>query len=658
MNIEVRVMIMKLFEPLDIKLKSGRVITLRNRIVMPPMDSNLGDTDGNVTDKTLKYYEQRAKGGTALIIVEGTYIEKRGQQTTQMLSMASDEKITGLSKLAQSIKKHGSLASIQLFHAGGQTSKLITNIEPISASQMSDIILAEALGGHMEKIHVLAKEEIKGVVKMHGDAAERCKKAGFDGVEIHAAHGYIINQFLSPDINKRTDEYGGTLENRMKFLIEVYNEVRNRVGDDFLISVRLNGSDYVEGGFELEETKLVAKKMEDLGADIISISCGTHNSPKNPMIAYMSFPKGFNVDRAAAVKKELSNVPVITVGRINTPSLANEIIEQGKADLVAIGRGLIADPQFALKAKEERMDIKTCIACNTCITNLMWQKAIECAVNPNLFGVDDDIEKSSEIKKVLIIGAGPGGLEAARVAKLRGHDVLIIEKSGKIGGNLHIASIAPIKEEVKNMISYYNQAFMDLGIRVQLNTPFSLDILDNFKPDQVILSTGSEPILPEIEGLRDIPYKLFSYVLEGEIPDGKNIAIIGGGMVGLEVAEFLSDKNKKVVVIEMLKQLGANVQEMVKNVVIPLINENNKITTYLKTKITEIKGKTLYGIQKKNPINIDFDDLIIATGVKPNDALEAEIKAKFYSVKKIGDCKKTRKIVDAVKDGYKAALKI
>ncbi|NHI93056.1 MAG: FAD-dependent oxidoreductase [Candidatus Lokiarchaeota archaeon] len=652
------VILTKLFEPLNIKLKSGRTITLRNRIVMPPMDSNLGDANGNVINDTLKYYEQRAKGGTALIIVEGTYIEKRGQQTSQMLSMESDDKIEGLSKLAQTIKKHGAVASIQLFHAGGQTSKLITNIEPISASQMSDLMMVEALGGHVEKIHILNKEEIQEVVKMHGDAAERCKKAGFDGIEIHGAHGYIINQFLSPNINKRTDEYGGSLENRMRFLIEIYNEIRNRIGDDFLISVRLNGSDYIEGGFELEETIQVAKKMEELGANIISISCGTHSSLKNPMIPYMSFPKGFNVERAASVKQVLTKTPVITVGRINTPKLANEIIEKGKADLVAIGRGLIADPQFPLKAKEERMDIKTCIACNTCITNLMWQKPIECAVNPNLFGVDDDIQKAKDIKKVLIIGAGPGGLEAAKVAKLRGHDVLLIEKSGKIGGNLYIASVAPIKEEVKNIISYYNQVFMELGVNVKLNMPFSEKILDDYKPDHIILATGSEPILPEIEGLSKVPYKLYSYVLEGEIPKGQNIAIIGGGMVGLEVAEYLADKKKKVVVVEMLKNLGANVQEMVKNVVIPLINENENITTYLRTKITEIKENTLIGTQKKNDISIKFDDLIIATGVKSNDKLEEEIKSKFPNLKKIGDCKKPRKIVDAVKDGYKAALKI
>jgi len=221
-----------------------------------------------------------------------------------------------------------------------------------------------------------------------------------------------------------------------------------------------------------------------------------------------------------------------------------------------------------------------------------------------------------------------------------------------------MASVAPIKEEVKNMISYYNQVFMDLGVNVKLNTPFSMDILETYKPDEVILATGSEPILPEIAGLDKVPYKLFSYVLEGAIPEGEKIAIIGGGMVGLEVAEFLSDKKKKVVVIEMLKKLGANVQEMVKNVVIPLINENENITTYLKTKITEIKENTLIGTQKKNPVNIEFDDLIIATGVKSNDKLEEEIKSKVPKLKKIGDCKKPRKIVDAVKDGYKIALKL
>jgi len=649
---------MKLLEPLDIKLKSGRTITLRNRIVMPPMDSNLGNTDGSVTEKVLNYYEQRAKGGTSLIVVEGTYVEIRGKQTTQMLGMYDDNKIEGLTKLANVIKKHGTVASIQMFHAGGQTSKILTGIEAVSASQMTDVMISEALGGIVEKIHPLTKEEIKEVVKNHGDAAERCKKAGFDGVEIHGAHGYIINQFLSPDINKRTDEYGGILENRMRFLIEIYNEVRSRVGDDFLITVRLNGSDYVDGGLEVDETIQIAKKMEELGANIISVSCGTHSSPKNPMIPYMSFDRAFNVERAEKVKNELKSTPVITVGRINTPNLANDILNKGKSDLIAVGRGLIADPEFVMKVKEERQDIRTCIACNTCITYLMLLKPIECAINPNLFGIEDDIEPAAEKKKVLIIGAGPGGIEAAKIAKLRGHDVLVIDKEDKIGGNLQIASVAPMKEEVTSLLTYYEQIIMNLGLNVKLNTSYSPQILDEFKPDYVVLASGSEPILPEIKGLKDVPYKMFSDVLRGDIPTGNNVAVIGGGMVGLEVAEYLEAKGKKVTVIEMLKKLGANVQEMVANVVIPEIQENGNISIHLKTKIEEVKGNKLIGTQKKKPIEIEFDDLIIATGAKPNDSLEADIKSKVPKLKKIGDCKKTRKIVDAVKDGYKVALKI
>ncbi|MHA1785312.1 MAG: oxidoreductase [Candidatus Helarchaeota archaeon] len=641
-------------EPLKIKN-----VTLRNRIVMPPMDSNHADMKGFVTDKAIKYYEERSKGGTGLIIIEGTYIEKRGQQTLQMLSIEDDDRIEGMTKLAQAIKKHGAATFVQLFHAGGQTSKLMTGFESVSSSEMSDKMIEEVSGGFKEIARPLTLDEIKTLIKIHGDAAERVKKAGFDGVEIHGAHGYIINQFLSPNINKRKDEYGGSLENRMRLLIEVYREVRSRVGEDFLISVRLNGDDYVEGGLEINETIEIAKKMEEEGADIISISCGTHNSPKNPMIPYMSFPRGLNVEFAAKVKKALKKTPVITVGRINTPEMAEEVLQSGKADLIAIGRGLIADPHFALKVKEERQDsIVKCIACNTCITNLFLQKTIECAINPNLYGSDEDIEKAKEKKKVLVIGAGPGGLEAAKIAKIRGHDVLLIEKSNKIGGNLQIASAAPIKTEISNVMDYFNTILKELGVEVRLNTPYKPEILEEFKPDFVVLATGSSPLIPPIKGLDEVPYKLYSNVLEGDIPEGTNIAIIGGGMVGLEVAEYLSEKKKKVTVVEMLKKLGANVQEMVANVVIPLVYENENITTYLKTKIEEVKDGKLIGTQKNKPISIEFDDLVIATGVKPNNELEEEIKSKVPKFKKIGDCKKTRKIVDAVKDGYKIAMKI
>ena len=641
--------LMILLEP----IKIGH-FELRNRIVMPAMDTNFGDKKGNVTEDMIKYYQERAKGGVGLIIVEGAYFDRRGGQSEKMLCNASDDRIEGFRKLTEAIKKNGSRVLLQLYHAGSQSSSFITGMTPVSASDVPCRLTGE-------KPIPLTIEDIQKLTESYAEAAERAKKAGFDGIEVHAGHGYLLNQFLSQANNKRTDKYGRSLENRMRLLVELLVAVKKRCGKDFLICYRLNGDDYIENGLKVEETIEVAKTLEEKGVDIIHITAGVFDSEGFPTVPYMNYPKATFSDFAAQVKKALKKTPVITVGRINTPEIAEQILQEGKADLVAIGRGLIGDPYFPKKIQSgEQEAIRKCICCNTCINQILTNKPVACALNANLFGSEDEIIEAEVKKKVLIIGAGPGGLEAARIATLRGHKVLLVEKDDKIGGALHLAKAAPMKKDITNAIAYYDYNLRKLGVVVRLNTEYSKKIIEAFQPDVVILATGTIPIIPPIKGLEKGHYYTFDEILKGKIPARNRVAIIGGGMVGLEVAEYLSHQNKAITIVEMLSRIGMNVYQMVAKEVVPLITKDKNITIYVDTKVEAIQDNKIIGIQKNNPepISIEFDELIIATGSKPNDQMEEEIKTLIPNTFKIGDCKKTRKIIEAVKEGYEIGMEI
>jgi len=639
---------MKLLEPIKVK-----DITIRNRVAMPPMDTHLGNPDGTVSDKIIQYYGLRAKGGVGIIYVEGTAIHQLAKATMYMMKIDSDDKIEGFSKLAEAIKSHGAVAMIQFMHAGSQTSQIFLGDRPVSPSGIKNEFLL------MENPRALEKDEIKQIVGYYGDAAERAKKAGFDGVEIHAAHGYLLNQFLSPKHNKRTDEYGGTLENRMRFLVEVYDEIRRRIGDDMIISLRINGSDYVEGGFDIDEAKIVAKKMEEKGIDIINVSASTDETPNHLMIPYMTEPRGIHTKLSAIIKKVIKKVPVIGVGRINDPDIAEQILKEDRADIVALGRQSICDPFFVNKVKDGRgKDIMKCTACNNCINSLALQKEINCAFNPDILTSEYDIKKTSNPKRILISGAGVAGLTASKYGKLRGHEVLLIDKNNKIGGTLHLANAAPYKKELNNILEYYENKIKDLNIDLRLNTKISIDLIDEFKPDILIIATGSKPIIPNIDGLDSINFKLFNDVLSNNVSVGDNIVIIGGGMVGIELAEFLVAKNKKITIIEKLAKLGSNIDPMVSFVIMHYLEKETNIRTFLKANIKNISKNKIIFECKGDIIELPFDDLIISTGVEPNLPSLDDFKSKVPKIKKIGDCKKPKKIVDATRDAYKLIMKL
>ena len=637
---------MKLFEPIIINN-----VEIKNRIVMPGMDTNFGDEKGYVTEKNIKYYEERAKGGAGLIIVEGTYFDKIGRGTQKMISADDDSKIFGLRKVAKTIKKHGATALIQIYHAGIQSTAFITGEKIVGPSSVPSVLTG------VEPVP-LTKKMIKKLTKEYAKACFRILRAGFDGVEIHAGHGYLLNQFFSPLYNKRTDEYGGSLENRVRLAVEVCQAIRKKCGPNFIIGYRLNGSDEIDGGLVIDDMVKIAKLLEDCGVDLINITAGIFDSPYYPVVPFMNLPKGVYAKYSAKIKEVVTKIPVCVVGRINTPEIAEEILQNEQADLVAMGRALIADAYLPSKVQNgRRQAITICPACNACLNQILIEEPLKCTINPNLFGTNSEITKSESPQKVLIIGAGPAGLEAASIAKYRGHNVLLIDSQDKIGGSLYAAKIAPFKGEMNNVILNYTYLMTKLGVNVKLNTPFTMEIIDEFEPDVVILATGSKVTIPEISGL-DTNYLLYSDVLNGSMLSGKNIVVIGGGMIGIEVANYLSSQDKRVTILEQNEIIGADLYSLVGSELVQRIIDDPNI--YVETNVTYQEMNTEEITFKKNEliIQLPYDDIVIATEPKPNANLEEQIKARVERTFLIGDCKgrSVRKLLDAIHEGYEIGM--
>jgi 2,4-dienoyl-CoA reductase-like NADH-dependent reductase (Old Yellow Enzyme family)/thioredoxin reductase/putative sterol carrier protein len=616
------------------------------------MDTNFGDEEGNIPDKLLKYYELRAKGGVGLIIVEGAYFDKVGAGTSTMLSIDSNKRIKKFRELVNVIKKHGAHALLQIYHAGAQASSFMIGLQAVAPSAVPFDMSGETPVP-------LTKKQIAKMVKEYGEACLRAKKAGFDGVEIHAGHGYLLNQFFSLRTNKREDEYGGqNFENRTRAAVEIIREVRKRCGDDFIIGFRLNGSDYITDGLVVEDVIEIAQILEKEGIDLINITGGVFDSPRFPVVPYMNYPKGCFSNNAKLVKEALKHTPIAVVGRINTPEIAEEILQEEKADLVSIGRALISDPYFPLKIMENKKDyIRICIGCNTCLNQIMTEQQVLCAINPNILKDDKEIDKAEKSLNILVVGSGPSGLEFSRIAKMRGHNVKIIEKNSLIGGSLNYAKTAPMKEEVQNLIDYYEKIIEKINIKVSFNTNFSSEIIEDYKPDTIVLATGISPKIPEIKGLSRVKFSNYVNVLSGLIPKGQKVVVLGGEMIGIETAEFLSCANKEVTIISDKKRLGTDLYSLVAREVLPSIEEDDKIEIYLETEINEIKQNEITAQQNDMPISINFDELVL-TLAGPSIEIEGIAKEKVDSVFKIGDCKEKnpRKILDSIQEGYELGL--
>jgi 2,4-dienoyl-CoA reductase-like NADH-dependent reductase (Old Yellow Enzyme family)/thioredoxin reductase len=518
----------------------------KNRILMSAMSINFGvDESGNVTDQLTEYLCERAKGGAGMVLVGGGNVHPAGMELPTLPRLWNDDCIPALKELAARVKKCGAKVGVQIMH-GGRQCYLPEKVAP------SAIPAPAVVKG---KVRALETDEIREAVESFGDAARRCYEAGFDFVELHAAHGYLVGQFLSPVSNIRDDEYGGSFENRTRFLFEVIDDIKEKTADDFPLGIRINGNDYVDGGWTLEDSIRLAPLIEKKGVAYLHVSAGVYGS-KELTIPSMYRPHGCFAHLAKAIK-EVVSIPVVAVGRIKDPKLAEKILKEEGADVIAMGRPLLADPYFPQKAKQGKFsEIRPCLGCCLgCIHAVLAREPGSCVVNPDVgreYRINQkDSSKKDETYNVLIVGAGPSGLACARHFAMKGHKVTICEKVGHAGGLLSLAAKTPGRGELNDILEFFSNELERLDVTIDFNTELSKELLDRVNPDKVVLATGSMPDMPIVKGLFQSDMELLTCVdvLENSEDQGDNIIVLGGGMAALLTADYLSEKGKNVVVL-------------------------------------------------------------------------------------------------------------
>jgi 2,4-dienoyl-CoA reductase (NADPH2) len=645
----------RLFEPLYLgELK------LANRLVMPPMTTNYAK-DGFVTDRMLDFYTERARGGAGLIFVEDGIVEApRGRHTCDDLLICDDKYTPGLHHLAQAIKDQGARAAIQLSHAGRSAGRLRHGQLLLTAGEMP---VAPSPIAHPTTGSVVPKElttdEIEEIEDRFVEAACRAKDAGFDVIGLHCAHGYLIEQFLSPLSNQRQDAYGGDTESRFRFLSEIILKIKQKLGDDFPLMCRISGEELMEGGLTIEDARQNSQRLEACGIHGVSVSVGGH-PPRCYLgmpvaVSPMRSPRGVLVHLAAAVKDVIS-IPVMTSNRIITPELAEQILEQDKADLIGIARGLIADPEWPKKAREGRQgEIRHCISCEHCFV-VMQELPLACTVNP-LAGREQELKitKADKVKTVFIAGGGPAGLEAARVAALRGHKVHLYEKD-TLGGQLNIACIPPGKSEIALFVDFEQEQLKRLGVRIE-HRELNQEIVIQERPDAVIVATGAHPKRPQIPGIETNNVLSAWQVLKEDIPRGK-VVIIGGWQIGAETAEFLATKGSEVTIVEASNEISRD------NMHLPFTHNFlllslehlgvNMLTEATVEKITRRRGVIVK--HKDQRFTIQADTVVLALGAQSDRTLANELAKLDVKLYIVGDCAGVGKMQKAITEGFRAGL--
>ena len=637
------------FENLFSPFQIGK-LELKNRIVMPPMATNFAGEDGSVNERHIAYYLRRARGQVGYITFEHTGVLRQGRAFPNMALVDSDQHIPPFKKLVEAVHKEGGKIVIQINHAGRQTSASITGSPIVAPSAVPCPVRKE-----MPK--ELTHEEIEKIIEAFGAAAFRVKETGADGIEIHMAHGYLINQFLSPFSNRREDAYGGDADRRMRMALEVLRAVRNRVGADFPVLCRLSADEYVEGGLKLEDSKAIAKALERNGADALHVSACVAAS------GYLNHPpyyaeEGIFVHLAQGIRSVVG-IPVISVGRIRTPELANRILEEKKADLISMGRALIADPELPAKALQGRTEeIIPCISCNRCIQSIR-KGALACAVNPET-GREGifKLKKTDRPKKIWVIGGGPAGMKAAEIAALRGHQVTLYEKQERLGGRFLLAAVPPKKQLLKDFIDQLERQLQKLPVKVFIGRPFTPASLRRGKPNAVIVATGAKPLVPPIDGIREAKTISVDDALSGSVSLGEKVLVIGGGGIGAEVADHLSEKGKEVTLIEMKEGIALDLVGHLQHFLNKRLREKG-VRILTSTKATRFEKQGVWVEDPQGTRKLEgFDSIVTVLGSTPDDELVEFLKKKVSEVYVVGDASKPREVMEALFEGEEIALKI
>ena len=687
------------FEMLASPMKIGKC-EIKNRIVMPPMLMGFGRFDGTPTEQLMDYYEERAKGGAGLIMTEITRVnDQTGSAAFAQLSMSHDYHIEPMREFAKRIHRHGAKLFVQLHHPGRQNVGLLVGTVPLSIKAQkltkgaygkllykmtpavgptllhNNIVPSSVAPSKCDpayfaggRVRALRYNEIKELEKQFIDAAVRVKKADVDGVELHAAHGYLFQQFLSPVTNHRTDEYGGSLENRMRFLLNVIHGIKEQCGKDYPLIVRLSVDECYDKigesgkGYSLEEGVQIAKILEQNGVDAIDVSSAGYDT-FNYWLEPVSFKPGWRAYMAKAVKEAVS-VPVLAANLIRSPEQAEQQIRDGIQDFVSLGRPHIADPYWAQKALNGGT-IKRCICCLNCIesmqSNAYFGSHGECSVNPFVGHESEELKKDGDGRKVVVIGAGPGGLMAAEIAAKRGFSVTLFEKNEKCGGQLLLASAPPEKEKTAWMIEDLEKSVRENGVEILLNTPATVEAVKALQPVAVITATGSVPIKPHFDGnYNDSDLCTAEEILSGKVSvENKTVALIGAGLTGLETAQLLAQRGCKVTVVDMSNEIAPGSWMQHRDDIVPKLKAHG-VKFLLEKKLVEVNSGEilLQHVKKPEQQVVPCDITVLALGSRPDNALTSELQAAGIKVTAIGDCSKVGKIADATKAAYEAAIKI
>jgi 2,4-dienoyl-CoA reductase-like NADH-dependent reductase (Old Yellow Enzyme family)/thioredoxin reductase len=641
----------------EMLFKPGKIgsMEIKNRIIMAPMITEYADVDGYVTQRLIDYYAERAKGGVGLIMVEASYVQwPIGKGFSRQIALYDDKYIPGLTKLADAIKKNGARAVIEIHHVGGAgKSKLMNGHQPVAPSAVS-------FPGY-EATRAMSVEEIKESVNCFVEAAVRCEKAGFDAINIHACHHYLLANFLSPAWNQRTDEFGGDIKNRARPLLSVLKGVKQAV--NVPVICRINVAEMgakelfgVQKELTVEDAIETAKLLEANGVNAVHLTARGYGAQE--VIHMMPLYPGQMLGYIERIKKVVS-IPVIAFGRL-TPEVGEQALRERKADFIGIGRGLLADPYLPEKvAAGELSDIAPCICCFNCIqvSSYGYQPGLKCTVNARC-GREGEFESMGKVKeprRVFVVGGGPAGMETARVAALRGHHVTLFEKQEFLGGQMVYADKASYKYNVTLLREYLAGQIKKYGVKVELGKSATQEMILREKPDIVVVATGAVPLKPSIKGLDERSALYAIDVLSGKAEVGENVVVIGGDMVGCEVAEVLADRGRKVTICEMLPELLTKMAIQFRRPVLAKLKEKGiDLRPNTTARMISKEGVTVVCEDGKEQL-LKADTVVLACGSESVNGLVSELKGKVAEVYCIGDAKEPRKILEAIHEGFEVA---
>ena len=643
----------KLFEP-------GRIgsLSIKNRLVMAAMSNSTCDDEGYVTDRTIEHYVERAKGDVGLIIVQFTSVMANARGSIHHMALYDDKFIPKMRDLPKAVKKYGARVALQLAHAGSPSRPMrLAGFSSGEQAAVAPSAIPNLVTGFVPR--ELTREEILELVEAFSQAARRAKEAGFDAVEINGTHGKLINQFLSSYYNRRSDEYGGSLENRARFACEVLDAIRRKVGSAFPVIMRMSGRDGFEGGIELAEAVKVAQMYVEAGAQALNVSAGCDEARHWTYMTYMQESGGL-VYLAEAIKQAV-NVPVIAVGKLGDPWLAERVLQEGKADFIALGRSLLVDPDWPLKVKEGRLqEICHCIYCGNCQAHMGDSKVsrLRCIWNPELVRNEKQIAQTSPTtKSVMVIGGGLAGMEAGRIAAERGHQVTLYERSGQLGGQWNIACQQDHKRHFSAFTERLKQGLIKAGVHVILNQAVTPEFVKQKKPDVIILATGATPAKLNVPGAEAKNVVQATDVICGKADVGNRVVVVGGRYVGIEIAIFLAQQNKKVSLVTR-RRLGRDIGNRANMGALRDLLIEHGAYVYPDSEVVEISEHGILSVNFGSLFFLKADTIVLAVGFTPEKALMDQLGSLAPEVHAVGDCIEPQDALAAINQGAEVGYKI